>query len=96
MPEDHKTPEVDLAPLRALSNEPPPITTLIAQVRRAWPDIQSALAAGHSLTAVHQRLTRGGLSIPYPTFRCYVARIRWEKTLHDDAERERDRRQEKK
>ena len=50
----------------------------MAFVRRLWPDISTALNAGHNLMVVHQRLTAGGLEIPYSTFLVYVNRIRLE------------------
>ena len=48
-----------LARLRDLSSEKP--TTQMGQLRWAWPEIQAALAAGHTLRRVHQRLECDGL-----------------------------------
>ena len=70
--------DVDLSPLRALRREAP--ATRMAKVRKAWPDIRAALEAGHSLKVVHQRLSQGGLSIPYRTLVAYVNRIRFEQS----------------
>ena len=76
MPDCSDFGDFDPAPLRALQNEPP--ATRMAFVRRLWPDIRAALNVGHNLMVVHQRLTAGGLDIPYSTFLVYVNRIRLE------------------
>jgi len=81
MAKDTKSPIVDLGPLRALREEDPP--TLMAQVRRAWPDIEAALEKGHSLKTIQQRLEQGGLRIRYRTLVGYVNRIR--EDLRDQA-----------
>jgi hypothetical protein len=49
--------------LRALRAEKP--ISQMGQIRWAWPEITAALALGHSLTTVHQRLQEVGIQIPY-------------------------------
>lgn len=67
---------LDLKRLKALQGEPP--KTLIARTRLAWPDIRAALNGGHSLKAVHQRLTEAGIKISYRRLSEYVGRLRRE------------------
>ena len=60
--------------LRALLNERP--ATKMGQVQAAWPYIQAALQAGHSLKAVWERLRADGLDIHYNRLSEYVCRLR--------------------
>jgi hypothetical protein len=62
-----------LTHLRNLSAERP--TTKMGQVRWAWPEIQAALAAGHTLQLVHQRLNEVGIGISYRTLSLYLGRL---------------------
>ena len=59
--------------LRNLSAEKP--TTKMGQVRWIWPDIQAALAAGHTLQLVHKRLNEAGIGIGYRTLSLYIGRL---------------------
>ncbi len=67
---------LDLRRLKALHGETP--KTLIACVRLAWPEIKTALDQGHSLKAVHERLTEAGIAISYRRLSEYVTRLRRE------------------
>jgi hypothetical protein len=62
--------------LRALRGEKP--ITQMGQIRWAWPEIAAALACGHSLTTVHQRLQEVGIQIPYRRLSLYIGRLRRE------------------
>lgn len=62
--------------LRALRAEKP--ATQMGQIRWAWPEISAALAIGHSLTTVHQRLQEVGIEIPYKRLSLYIGRLRRE------------------
>jgi len=62
--------------LRALRAEKP--ITQMGQTRWAWPEISAALALGHSLTTVHQRLQEVGIQIPYKRLSLYIGRLRRE------------------
>ena len=66
-------PEHDLTRLRNLSVERP--TTKMGQIRWVWPDIQVALAAGHTLQLVHKRLNEVGIQISYRTLSLYIGRL---------------------
>jgi hypothetical protein len=59
--------------LRNLLNERP--ATKMGQVRAAWPYIQAALQAGHSLKAVWERLRADGVNIHYNRLSEYVCRL---------------------
>ena len=59
--------------LRNLSAEKP--TTKMGQVRWVWPDIQAALAAGHTLQLIHKRLNEAGIGIGYRTLSLYIGRL---------------------
>jgi hypothetical protein len=65
--------EHDLTRLRNLSAEKP--TTKMGQVRWVWPEIQVALAAGHTLQLVHKRLNEVGIEISYRTLSLYIGRL---------------------
>jgi hypothetical protein len=65
--------------LRALRAEKP--ITQMGQIRWAWPEITAALALGHSLTTVHQRLQEVGIQIPYRRLSLYIGRLRRENAV---------------
>ena len=67
---------LDLRRLRALQDEIP--RTRIALVRLVWSEVKPALDRGHSLKAVHQRLTDAGLDIRYRRLSQCVNRLRRE------------------
>jgi hypothetical protein len=50
----------------------------IASIRDAWPDILSALKAGHSLKYVCDRLNEDGVAVEYKMLRAYVSVLRRE------------------
>lgn len=50
--------------------------TKIGQIRWLWPEVLTALAAGHSLKDVWEELSRDGIELSYSKFRSYVARLR--------------------
>ena len=62
-----------LSRLRSLSAEKP--TTKMGQIRWAWPEIQAALAAGHTLQLIHKRLNEIGIGIGYRTLSLYIGRL---------------------
>lgn len=66
----------DVKRLRALQDEIP--KTRIALVRLIWSEVKPALDRGHSLKAVHQRLTDAGLDITYRRLSQCVTRLRRE------------------
>ena len=51
----------------------------MAQVRWAWPEINAALSAGHTLKLIHQRLCQDGVEIAYSTLARYINRVRCER-----------------
>ena len=59
--------------LRELLNERP--NTKMGQIRAAWPHIQEALQAGHTLKAVWERLQADGIDIRYSRLSEYVGRL---------------------
>lgn len=65
--------------LRKLSAEKP--TTKMGQIRWAWREIQGALAVGHTLQFVHQRLNQAGIEIGYRTLSLYIGRLEREQAL---------------
>src|SRR5450755_1085983 len=65
--------------LRNLSAEKP--TTKMGQVRWAWREIRTALAVGHTLQFVHQRLNEVGIEIGYRTLSLYIGRLEREQAL---------------
>lgn len=67
---------LDVERLRALQDEIP--RTRIALVRLIWSEVKPALDRGHSLKAVHQRLTDAGLDITYRRLSQCVNRLRRE------------------
>jgi hypothetical protein len=66
-----------LTSLRSLADEKP--ATKMGQVRWAWPEIQAALAAGHTLQSIHRRLGEGGIDIDYRTLSLYIGRLERER-----------------
>src|SRR5688572_3227535 len=58
---------------RDLLSERP--TTKMGQVRAAWPHIQAALHAGHTLKAVWERLRADGVDIHYNRLSEYLGRL---------------------
>ena len=65
-----------IAPIKALRTEAP--STKTGFIRRALPEIEQALAEGHSLKKVWQRFRDGGelLDVQYKHFCIYVGRVR--------------------
>jgi len=64
----------DLVHVPALAQRRP--ARKAAQVRWFWPQIQAALAAGHSIADVRRELAIDGLDISYSKLGTYVARPR--------------------
>lgn len=73
-PHPHPRCQIDLARLAALPAEKP--ATKAGQVRWVWPEIRAALASGHKLKAICQRLNEIGIEIGYPELVVYVQRLR--------------------
>ena len=67
------TRELALTSLQRLAAEKP--ATKMGQIRWAWPEIQAALGAGHTLQSVHQRLAESGIEIEYKTLSLYIGRL---------------------
>jgi hypothetical protein len=67
------TRDAALVALRNLTAERP--TTKMGQVRWAWPEIQAALTAGHTLQLIHRRLNESGIDIGYRTLSLYIGRL---------------------
>jgi hypothetical protein len=65
-----------LTRLRDLMTEKP--TTKMGQIRWAWPEIQAALAVGHTLHCVHKRLEEIGIAVGYRTLSLYIGRLKRE------------------
>ena len=63
-----------IEPVEALRREVPSSKT--GFIRGALPEIERALAQGHSLKKVWQRFRDGGLDVQYKHFCIYVARAR--------------------
>jgi len=63
-----------IEPVEALRREVPSSKT--GFIRGALPEIERALAQGHSLKRVWQRFRDGGLDVQYKHFCIYVARVR--------------------
>src|SRR5919109_523404 len=59
--------------LQSLHHENP--TKRISLIRLAWPDIEKALARGHTLKLIHSRLKEDGLRISYSLLSLYVRRL---------------------
>jgi hypothetical protein len=69
-------PRIDLTPIRSLRSEKP--VTKAGQVRRAWADIRAALASGHTLKTVAERLRESGIDISDRQLSAYISVIRRE------------------
>jgi hypothetical protein len=70
----HSTQPIDFTRLRAhLSDKP---RTKAGQVRQAWPEIKTLLAAGHSLKDVWAWLNEIGLEIGYARLSHYIGQMR--------------------
>ena len=52
----------------------------IASIRDAWPDILTALKAGHTLKHVCERLNEAGVAVEYKMLRAYVSVVRREQS----------------
>jgi hypothetical protein len=52
-----------------------------AQIRRLWPEISEALAAGHTIGDIRRELALDGLEISYSNLRTHVARLRRSRPL---------------
>jgi hypothetical protein len=63
-----------LSRVRDLTTEKP--VTKMGQVRWAWPEIEAALEAGHSLQTIHARLNEVGIEIGYRTLSLYIGRLK--------------------
>ena len=59
--------------LQSLHHENP--TKRISLIRLAWPDIEKALARGHTLKLVHARMLEDGLQISYSLLSLYGRRL---------------------
>jgi hypothetical protein len=59
--------------LQSLHHENP--TKRISLIRLAWPDIEKALARGHTLKLVHARMLEDGLQISYSLLSLCVRRL---------------------
>jgi hypothetical protein len=66
-------------PIAALRKEIPRSKT--GFIRRALPEIQAALAEGHSLKAIWQRFREAGFDVEYKHFCTYVGRARSERRV---------------
>ena len=62
-----------LAAIETLAREKP--TQLMAQLGAAWPQVQQALEAGHTLRLIHKRLNMAGIEISYKRLIVYRGRI---------------------
>ena len=70
----HSTQPLDFTRLRAHLPDKP--RTKAGQVRQAWPEIKTLLAAGHSLKDVWAWLNEIGLEIGYARLSHYIGQIR--------------------
>jgi len=59
--------------LQSLQHENP--TKRVSLIRLAWPDIEKALARGHTLRVIHSRLMEDGLHISYSLLSLCVRRL---------------------
>jgi hypothetical protein len=62
-----------LPPVADLAHEKP--TQLMVQLRAAWPKVQEASKAEHTLRLIHKRLNRAGVPISYKRLSSYRCRI---------------------
>jgi hypothetical protein len=63
-----------LESIRKLKDEKP--KSLMGQIRWMLPDIEAALASGHSLIDIHAMLNKHEIEIPYKQLSLYLGRIR--------------------
>ncbi len=49
-------------------------------IRLIWPDIKAALAVGHTLNLIHERIVESNIRISYPLLRVYASRLRREES----------------
>jgi hypothetical protein len=68
--------------LQSLHHENP--TKRISLIRLAWPDIEKALARGHTLKLIHSRLVEDGLQISYSLLSLYVRRLQGKESSKKD------------
>ena len=66
----------DLSPIRSLRSEKP--VTKAGQLRWVWADIKAALAAGHNLKTIAERLHACGIDVRYRELSAYVSLLRRE------------------
>ena len=59
--------------------------TKITSIRDAWPDILTALNAGHSPKHVCERLNEDGVDVQYKMLRAYVSVVRRERAQRSSA-----------
>jgi hypothetical protein len=83
MPDMDRAWQKAIEPLEALRNEVP--STKTGFVRRALPQIEEALAGGHSLKVIWQRFREAGFDIQYKHFCTYVGRVRGEREKREPA-----------
>jgi hypothetical protein len=65
--------------LQSLHHENP--TKRISLIRLAWPDIEKALARGHTLKLIHARMLEDGLQISYSLLSLYVRRLQGKQSV---------------
>ena len=63
-----------LSAVESLAREKP--ASLMAQLLAVWPQVEAALAAGHTLRLIHQRLNVIGIPISYRRLTVYRSRIK--------------------
>jgi hypothetical protein len=66
--------KIDFKRLAGMNAEIP--NTLLAQVKLAWPEIETALLRGHRLKDIHAALREAGIDIGYRLLSDYIGRIR--------------------
>ena len=66
----------DLSPIRSLRSEKP--VTKAGQLRWVWADIKAALAAGHNLKTIAERLHACGIDVRYRELSAYISLLRRE------------------
>lgn len=76
-----------IEPIQALRREVPSSKT--GFIRGALPEIERALAQGHSLKKVWQRFRDAGLDVQYKHFCIYVARVRSQQRRKGESEGDR-------
>lgn len=71
--------------LQSLHHENP--TRRISLIRLIWPDIEKALARGHTLKLIHTRLVEDGIRISYTLLCLYVHRLQGKANSNKDQPR---------